>query len=440
MTYTQDNRNPARPIPSGAPPGRANIDLGDDTAALIAAVPAMLGFRPENSMVFLGLSRSRNSADSPPGVSPSSSEVGPVVRADLVEGAVVAAARALVEANRNRADRSVIILVVGGDAGPLVDAAVREFREGRTPPAAAFLATDLRAGASWWEIPLDRAADDDGDREWHIGALPDPAESPAVGDTAHTAGQDPGVFPDQAQFERMLDRAPVPGHLRGILPESWRDGGDRAVGDAGETGGTGGTEEENMPDITALCGLVENLGVALSDGGVGDDSSTAGTVHDLLAVDGVAELLHRCCTCPTLAGVLVVLSVGPRGGVVRLLLTEMARVARGRLRHRALVLLSMAAWCGSGGVLAHRAVRRVLVESAGDATSGTVDLARELVRSAEQGRPAGVIAVTLDRGLRAMDETLTRSSEESAGKLLGRVLDRDSLSVVRSELARRAGR
>ncbi|WP_454040867.1 hypothetical protein [Corynebacterium variabile] len=46
MTYTSDNRNSSPPIPSGAPQGRTNVDLGEDTAALIAAVPAMLGFRP----------------------------------------------------------------------------------------------------------------------------------------------------------------------------------------------------------------------------------------------------------------------------------------------------------------------------------------------------------------------------------------------------------
>ncbi|WP_297008527.1 DUF4192 family protein [uncultured Corynebacterium sp.] len=456
MTYTSDNRNPSHAIPGDAPPGRANVDLGDDTAALIAAVPAMLGFRPENSMIFLGLSRSPGGPDNPPGVRATSSEVGPVVRADLVEGAVTAAARALMRANRNRTDCSVIIVVVGGDAGPLVDVAVREFRAGQTPPAAAFLATDLCAGASWWEIPLDGAQDPDGHRNWPIGALPDPAESPA----GHVAGQTPGEIPDQAQFDRLLDSIPVPDRLRDVLPDSWRDAehGNRDVAPEvnaagrGERGhNTGGTVEA---DTTALCTLIEHLGDGLADRGetAPGTATPSDLVHDLLMEEGTAAFIARTCTGESLARILIVLSTGPRGREVQLLLTETARLARGPLRHRALVLLSMAAWCGSGGVLAHRAAHRVLaeVESAvaqgqwrtplTPATQRTVQLARELVETAGQGRPAGIIATMIDDGVRDMDNTLDHAGDGGVRALLGRVVDRDSVSVVRSELARRAVR
>lgn len=433
MTYTSDNRNPSPPIPSGAPPGRTNVDLGDDTAALIAAVPAMLGFRPENSMVFLGLSRPADGAATPSVIRPTSSEVGPVVRADLVEGAVTGAAKALIRANRHRTDRSVIILVVGGDAGPLVDTAVRLFRSAGHPPVAAFLATDLCEGASWWEIPLDRSGQGAGNRDWPIGALPDPASSPAAG---HTDGLEPGEIPDQAAFDRLLDKEPVPQHLSGLLPDCWtgRDHGEH--GGAGEDGDVAETSQ----DIVALCGFIDHLATV-------DDQDT--TLRTLLGDEETARFITRVCCREPLARVLVVLSAGPFGKTVQNLLAGTARIARGPLRYRALVLLSMAAWCGSGGALAHRAAHRVLVESdgprspgvpAGQVTGGTLQLARELVATAEQGRPAEVIARMIDGGVREIDDTLVRTEDEGVGGLLGRVVDRDSVSVVRNELGRRARR
>jgi hypothetical protein len=72
--------------------------------------------------------------------------------------------------------------------------------------------------------------------------------------------------------------------------------------------------------------------------------------------------------------------------------------------------------------------------------AGSVQLARELVATAEQGRPAGVIATMIDGGVREIDDTLALAEDEGVGELLGRVVDRDSVSVVRSELARRAAR
>jgi hypothetical protein len=365
-----------------------------------------------------------------------------VVRADLVEGAVIGAAKALIRANRNRVDRSVIILVVGGDAGPLVDTAVRLFRSAGTPPAAAYLATDLCKGASWWKIPLDGSVQSSLDPHWPIGALPDPASSPAAG---HAAGQDPGTLPDQAAFDRLLDEVPVPEHLRGLLPDCWTCRNHGEVGEVGDDGGDrgdggdGGTEG-TLQDIVALCGVIDHL-ATVEDGG--------STFRRLLGDEGTARFISRVCHREPLARVLVVLSTGPCSAAVQNLLAETARIARGPLRYRALVLLSMVAWCGSGGVLAHRAAHRVLRETdgpvspgvpAGQVNAGSVQLARELVATAEQGRPAGVIATMIDGGVREIDDTLALAEDEGVGELLGRVVDRDSVSVVRSELARRAAR
>lgn len=46
----------------------------------------------------------------------------------------------------------------------------------------------------------------------------------------------------------------------------------------------------------------------------------------------------------------------------------------------------------------------------------------------------------IDGGVREIDDTLVRTEDEGVGELLGRVVDRDSVSVVRNELGRRARR
>ena len=201
----------------------------------------------------------------------------------------------------------MIILVVGGDAGPLVDTAVRLFRSAGHPPAAAFLATDLREGASWWEIPLDGSGQETGNRDWPIGALPDPASSPAAG---HTAGREPGEIPDQAVFDRLLDKEPVPQHLRGLLPDCWTGRDHGVAGDYGVAGEDGDVGETSQ-DIVALCGFIDHLATV-------DDEDT--TLRTLLGDEDTARFITRVCCREPLARVLVVLSTGPFGKTVQNLL------------------------------------------------------------------------------------------------------------------------
>lgn len=474
MTYTPHNREDSDAIPPGKDgpgiPERDCVDLGKDSGALLATVPGMLGFRPENSLVILGLSGPPDPADRPAGVGRNSQEIGPVVRADLTVGAVRGAVRTLARANRGRVDSGAVIIVVGGDAGPLVGTTARILREQGVDPVAAFVATDLCAGAVWWEIPVDGGppgSRDDG-RDWAGGRLPDPEQSP-------TAGRDRPGLVGQQEFDGLLDPRPVPGELHGTLPDSWRDvarweettGGTsrEAEGQGQEDRTVRDNHQDSHRDIAGICALVDELGEPPGETGAertGEPGTgvDAGTVH-LLGREGVPGFLATVCDRRDLFPVLVVLAAGPRAETVGDLLTTVSALSRGLLRQRALALLSVVTWCRSGGVLAHRAAHRAVSETVdaprrGWTTGKGADLRRSLARAeltlkiagpvmvcGRRGTPAPVIGDLLEEGLRLLDRALRhcpREDREEFGALLDRVLDRGQVSVVRSALGRRARR
>lgn len=439
MTSTPNNREDSDAIPPEDP---GVLDLGTDSGALLATVPGILGFRPENSMVLVGLSSSDDPGERPDGVSETSSEVGPVIRADLAAGAVRAAVAALDRANRDRRDRGAVIVVVGGDAGPLVDTAVRELRGRGICPTSAFMATDLCPGSAWWEIPTDGRPSglrDDG-RDWAGGtvpALPAGPDSPGAGEP----------LPGQQELTGLLDPRPVPGDLDGTLPDSWHNVPRWEDAPAAPDG---------YRDIAGLCALVDDL--ADPDGAGTPDLDTR--FLRLLAGPGVPAFLATVCDRRDLFPVLAVLAAGPRAPEVRTLLAGTAALSRGLLRHRALTLLSVTVWCSSGGVLAHRAAHLAVTETVNAPadrgwTTGkgrdlrrslsraklTLTIAGQVVVSAEQGAPAPVITDLVDEGLGLLDRAVRHCPRENRGELgvlLDRVLDRRAVSDVRSALGRRA--
>lgn len=459
MTYTPHNRNNTRGIPAvgevmpTSPPDSTpqSVDLGGDTGALLAAVPAMLGFVPENSMILLGLSNRSDSQEEhplPDRGGRSSCEVGPVVRADLAEQSVTAAVDAVIRANRGRADSSVIIVVVGGDADPLVNLAHRRFAGAGVRTTAAFLVTDMRAGAMWWEIAVDggphsRAADLASERTWACGELGNPSDSPAV---VHRRGTLPAPIIGQRQFDTMLDPVEVPESLREILPPSWREGQEWE---------SGGTEGEDR-DVAHLCSLVSDLSAV----GAGP-----GSVHPsfpkLLEQDGCASFISRVCDSPRLSSLLPVLATGPCAEGAVNLLTGTARLSRGPLRQRSLTLLAVVAWCHGGGVLTHRAAHRAMAELADTSRNRrkgpvgmpsqaafrraelTVELACDLVSEVTERAPGQLTRSMLDVGVSVVDQALHQCPADELprlGELLDRVVDRAGVNCARSELDRRAGR
>jgi hypothetical protein len=106
-----------------------------------------------------------------------------------------------------------------------------------------------------------------------------------------------------------------------------------------------------------------------------EDAAASEAVRDWLAVPGNAGVLMEVCDRADLFPVLVAAGVGPRGRRVRALLADLARLTRGALRHRALVLFSLASLAGGGGVLGYHAAHRAL----GEITEGD-DRARRRTR------------------------------------------------------------
>lgn len=463
MTYISDNRGSEDGIPPGggpeAEPGEV-IDFGRDTGALLAAVPALLGFQPENSMVLIGLSAPSSVDDHPAGVNSTASVVGPVIRADLGDRAVASAAEALSAAQRGRSGPAVIIVVVGGDAGGLVAAAARVLGSSGTQVLAAFTVTDLCAGALWWEVPVDgsRGHGTVAAKDWLCGSLPDPASSP-VAAAADRNGA--GAIVGQQEFDSMLDPVPLPLQLVGRLPASW-DSTPRWEQTPEHRVGRDDPAGRYDPSVADVCRLVDDVGGALRKRP--PEGTAQVVVRQFLGDDGVAARVAAACDREDLLPVLVVLATGPGAPAVTALLTETSVLSRGLLRHRALALLAVVSWCSSGGVLAHRAARRVLDEAGpaarrgrsgggggGDAQQArnlrrsqlTLAVARQILRSAGEGRPAPVIRELVDRGLCTIDEALHScppDRRESFGATVGRVLDRHAVSVVRNELDRRAER
>ncbi|HEY4598723.1 DUF4192 family protein, partial [Corynebacterium sp.] len=120
-----------------APTGQRDISLGSDPGALLAGLPAMLGFTPQDSLVLIGLQPF--SKDGPPrGSNPGDRgtthatvtfQVGPVVRADLdgdsTEEALDTFCAALGAPISDTVPTDqcpqVIILVIGGTPARAVD-------------------------------------------------------------------------------------------------------------------------------------------------------------------------------------------------------------------------------------------------------------------------------------------------------------------------------
>jgi hypothetical protein len=104
MTYTMDNPKHTDGIPGDS------IHLGADPGGLIAAVPALLGFVPVDSLVLVGLA----TVPSPAGRPGHPAQVGPVLRTDLDSGAVREGARVLTRAVADLPGGEVVAVHVGG--------------------------------------------------------------------------------------------------------------------------------------------------------------------------------------------------------------------------------------------------------------------------------------------------------------------------------------
>jgi Domain of unknown function (DUF4192) len=188
-------RPPAPRSPSPHPPDEPVVVRLSEPPDLVASIPAMLGFVPEESVVAMGMHRRGGR-----------SRVGGMARVDLVpEDASDDPAethRALAAAVRDRLGRSEpdsLLIVVVSDAEPgerpphagLVDALTETFAELEVPVDGAVWTARVAAGAPW------RCYDDCG----CSGSLPDPTGTLAA---AETTAMGRVTYASRAEVEAVL--------------------------------------------------------------------------------------------------------------------------------------------------------------------------------------------------------------------------------------------
>lgn len=163
-----------------------------DPAQLIAAVPHLLGFRPADSVVVLGLGGSTGQ------------RIGPVLRVDLPAGAMeLEVAAGLATVFTRHPGRAVTILIVGRYGGQppdpgrvphhrLVNELTAAFEILGRPVEHALWTPEIRAGAPWECY----------DKPKCTGVLPDDAATPVA---AAVASKGYVTFDSREQMERQLD-------------------------------------------------------------------------------------------------------------------------------------------------------------------------------------------------------------------------------------------
>ncbi|MDN5682876.1 DUF4192 family protein [Corynebacterium glyciniphilum] len=446
MTSTQHNRSRGPGIP-GAGGRRESRDPGTPVVidsgpgGLIAAVPGLLGFTPTASIVLIGLTYHQERLES----------VGPVVRTDLVPEAAAAGADALCGAvyDMPGAKAAVVLVAPGvwpfdGLTSDVLGAALCELYDNAVDVSGVYVTETLHDGGVWCHVHQEGL--DDGWRIHCRGSIDDPQVSPILssGDTTvHNSGA------TSESMDRELD--PVDDEVvRSLLPASWTTG----VATPGH-GRTWSPED--------VCRLVAGIRGEVESRRPGDTSmllSARREVRRALAVPGTAEQLFTFCTRVSLFPSLVALAAGGSATVVMALLLETAALGRRSLRSRALLLISVLGWCGNHGALGHRAVRRCLQEMDEGRGAGmlpevidnteqlgdellTMSLAGVIWDGVSDGSAARAVRSILDQGITQLDDEKKRDpagTDSGYARLLGSILDRQALTVVRNALGRRAGK
>lgn len=332
----------------------------DHPGALIAALPALLGFVPEQSMVLVTMD---------------GGELACAMRADLGDDALGTARRLAEVAALSRPDLVVLIFVDDGGAACRM---CNEEYGGLADEIAMTL--DARAIALWAALAVDRVAD--GGR-WHCidgcglsGAVDDPTSSPVAaaavlnGRRLYARRDDlvDAVAPMDSQRAQELCPA---------IEAAAHAGGDR-------------------PHVAARRDVEHVIDTAAA-------LATGGEVPD-------GDMVRIACalTDPRVRDTLYALCVGPTGGEAEALFSTLARALPGPWRAEALVLLAFAAYARGDGPLAGVSLEAALRCNPAHRMAAMLDQAlqsgmrperiRDLARTGY--RMAGTLGVTLPTGLR----------------------------------------
>ncbi|WP_156819325.1 DUF4192 domain-containing protein [Pseudonocardia sp. HH130630-07] len=268
---------PELPPPSGAPPGReppahgggagARIRLGSP-AELVAAVPVLVGFHPQDSLVLVGVSGPGHGG-----------RIGLTVRIDLPAGRYarrVCTDAGAVLAGSDPARAVVVVVRRGPGAGAsrpvrrdVALAADRALRAAGIEVAAVLWASGTGAGDRWCCYPLPRQ------RCGCSGTVPDPAGT-AVAAAAALNGR--AVLPDRAALVAQLD---------GTADDRARRARLGAVRDSGDSRSADGRRH-----------LLDGCLAAAADGRLAMDDGLVGDFRAALADPAFRDTALRCCLGP----------------------------------------------------------------------------------------------------------------------------------------------
>ncbi|RAV32102.1 DUF4192 family protein [Corynebacterium heidelbergense] len=325
-----------RDIEKAIPP--TPIHLGGSPGQIIAALPSMLGFHPDNSVLVIGLLPHASQA--------SRMRVGPVVRADADWWSLDEALRAMAAVTGETAGAQAVAVAVMGSgekAASFLDA------------TSAFLATeDIECVGLFWVDAIDSGAtwrarrstafcrvEAEGDPLWvEEGAVTDVRDNPVSINAAVSGAL---YFRDREELEAWLDPWPGGGRDDGGVPP-----GPSPCGDC--------TPSAHIPCGGQLYGATATVVRALHEVRVQMCRTAQSLCNDDDVIGAVALLAGHRHTLP----LLLVVGLGENFPVLRPALADAVRRLAGPPRIRAMIgLAHLLAGAGEGVVASHTMQRAV---------------------------------------------------------------------------------
>lgn len=386
--------------PQAPPVGRHSVSLGANPGALFASLPAMLGFKPQESLVLIGLDpvgkprSGKRRAGAAGKKNTVTFQIGPVVRADLNESSSEEAIETFCDALGAPIAASIptdqcpqaIILGVGQS----LSGAVRAFELVRKQLAAAGIpvyashwAPEVRDGASWGTYDLDTEL-------WvEEGTIPAQEENPM---TLHAGVTNALSFDAREGMEHWLDGDGPP------LPE--------------------GPTHRSLDE--ALWQLFEATADVL-DG--------LRRIEDAMADRELLSSLAELCTEPSTQAYVILASVGMPSPVIRSLLAETARCTEGPVRSKVLYVLTQVLVGNGEGVIAFHTARRAAYEA--DSPEGWKDN-HVLVLALKAGLALEIVKDKASLAADLVEAGRQAGMPERTVRVVDRVVDWDAVRHLRA--------
>ncbi|MBF0582524.1 DUF4192 domain-containing protein [Corynebacterium sp. ED61] len=311
------------------------ILIGSDPGAIFAALPSMMGFVPDRSLIIVGII--------PEAPHSTRFRVGPVVRADLAEESIDDAVRAMDHALCDMEDVRALLYCVHPH---------RDVAEEYSECADRILDDrDMRVLGSWWATAIETGAtwiDLESEETGEIAPLTDnPMHS-------HSAVHGAKVFSSRAELDHWLDPTT---NIQPLYARTFVDSGE--------------SEKESLAIVRDAITVMESITEIVRGEAALEQACTRRKVLLAIAALSRDERLHP---------LLVTLSVGDRAPIVRELLAETARKTRTQVRRRILALLSTVLAGNGEGMPAFHTLQRCGEELRRPSRAGEIDALTTLMR------------------------------------------------------------